>query len=134
MSKIIMTDSIQNIIVKMSEGNPGATVALMELYTKSDKIDPDAAIGSFAALLSLDSFEIYGTDIYVLWNDICNRNTVDTVAVIRATQLGLLDQSILKRACGQQDRSGCDMIPVKELYLKVIERLPEFNGGDIDRE
>ena len=123
--RIQLTDSTMDVVVKMSEGNPGAmNVLMMILSTKN--IDPNNMEG-LAPILLLDALGIYGTDIYVLHNDLCNRNLSKTLAVLRAVQLGLFSESILVDACHRQDYSGRELVPVDELCVKVKERLPEFN-------
>lgn len=134
MSKIKLEDSIQEIIIKMSDGNPGAVTAIMELLKNNKKIDPVSALGNLGAILSLDTDNIYGADIYVLWNDICDRNTVKMISVIRAAQLGLFSHETLKNACSRQDRSGMALTPVSDLYQKVCERLPEFDKENRNKE
>lgn len=129
MSRIQLSDSAMDVIVKMSEGNPGAMTALMEILNKGAEIDPDDFMGGLGAVLSLDSDGIYGTDIYVLWSDICDRNTAKMLSVLRACQLGFFNRQTLIDACNRQDRSGKNMIPVEELYLKVKERLPNFHSN-----
>ena len=128
MSKIKLQDSMQDVVVKMSNGNPGAMGAIMEIMSKGKQIDSDDSMAGLGAVLMLDTLEIYGTDIYVLHSDICGRDLAKTMAVIRSTQLGFLNGSILKDACGRQDYSGRELIPVEDLYLKVKERLPNFNN------
>lgn len=127
MSKITLADNAMSAVVKMSEGNPGAMTALMEVIKCGEQVDPDDFMGGLGKILALDTLEIYGTNIYVLWNDICDRNTSKMIAVLRAYQLGFISDRILKDACYRQDRSGRDIIPVEELYSKVIERLPAFD-------
>lgn len=130
MSRIKLTDTTTNVLINMSEGNPGALTAMMELIKDEGKTDPDSAFGGFGAILSLDSFGIYGTDIYVLWSDICGRDIVKMQAVLRACQLGLFPTSTLTDACSRQDYSGRDMIPVDELYEKVKAELPNFDSAE----
>lgn len=127
-SRIQLTNSMMEILTKMSEGNPGAVTTLIEMIQVNKAIDPDSAFGEFSAILGLDSFGIYGTDIYILHNDICERDMVKTIAVLRSIQLGMFPREILKDACHRQDRSGCELVPVEDLYLKVKERLPNFNS------
>ena len=104
----------------MSEGNPGAMAVLMQMLT-TNTIDPDNALGGLGAILMLDSLGIYGTDIYVLHNDICGRELVKTLAVLRAVQFGLFSGDVLKDASHRQDYSGRELVPVDELYTKVKE-------------
>lgn len=125
--RITLEDTLESALTKMSEGNPGALNTLMEIFTKNPKIDPNDFMQGLGPILSLDSFGIYGTDIYILHNDICERDIVKTLAVLRAVQLGFFKREILKDACHRQDRSGKSIVPVEELYAKVKERLPNFN-------
>ena len=76
MSKIHACDSIRDIIFKMSEGNPGAVCATMELL-HSD----------FHSLLMCDSLGLYGVKLYMLWNDCCNRDVSLVRKVMIAWQL-----------------------------------------------
>lgn len=124
--RITGSDNGLTATMKMSDGNPGAVMALMEMI--QSKVDVDSFAGGFGAVLLLDSYGIYGTDIYVLFSDICNKDVANMIAVLRACQLGMFDVKILKDACSRQDYSGRDMIPVEELYAKVKERLPNFNS------
>lgn len=126
MSKIQLSDTTMDVVAKMSEGNPGAMRALMEMIMPNN-IDPDNVMGGLGAIMLLDTWGIYGTDIYVLHSDICGRQLNKTLAVIRASQLGLFSSDILKDACSRQDYSGRKMVPVDELYEKVKERLPNFD-------
>ncbi|MCV9934521.1 hypothetical protein OIU80_19750 [Flavobacterium sp. LS1R47] len=126
--RIKLNDSTMGVVAKMSDNNFGAIDVLMMLLQKeTDNIDPDNFMGGLGVILYLDTLGIYGTDIYVLYNDICDRNLVEMLSTIRATQLGMFPSNILVDACGRQDYSGKKLIPVDELYLKVKERLPRFN-------
>ena len=127
MSKITLADNVMSAVIKMCEGNLGAMTALMEIIKCSKQVDPDDFMGGLGKILALDTLEIYGTNIYVLWNDICDRSTSKMIAVLRANQLGFISDQILKDACHRQDRSGRKTIPVEELYSKVVERLPRFD-------
>jgi len=124
-SRIQLTDNSFSAIMKMCDGNPGAMDVLMKM-TESSDIDPDAFMGGMGKILSLDTLEIYGADIYVLHNDICDSNMVKTFAVLRAHQLGFVNGNVLRDACSRQDYSGKEMINVDELYEKVKKQLPRF--------
>ena len=129
MSRIQLNDNVISAVAKMSGGNPGAMTAMMEMIQDGEKIDPDSFMGGFGCVLSLDTHEIYGTDIYVLYSDICERSTPKTIAVLRAVQLGFLPSSTLKHACSMQDYSGKDMIDVEGFYQKVKKQLPNFDNN-----
>lgn len=126
-NRIQLEDSKMSAAMKMCEGNFGAMDALTQLMI-SDHVDPDNALGGLGPMLFLDTLQIYGTDIYVLYSDICDKDIVKMIAVLRATQMGLFAESLLKDACSRQDFSGRDLVPVNELYDKVKERLPKFNS------
>lgn len=126
-TRIKLSDTTMDVVTKMSERNPGALNVLMQMLMDTN-IDPDNAMGGLGNILMLDTFGIYGPDIYILNNDICDSDLVKTLAVLRATQLGMFSSKILKDACYRQDRSGKELVPVEELYLKVKERLPNFDA------
>ncbi len=128
--RIKLEDTTKEMCAKMSDGNPGAMGVIMQILT-SNSIDPDNIMGGIGVVLHLDSMGIYGTDIYVLHNDICRSEMPKTLAVIRAVQLGMFSRSILKDACSRQDRSGRNLVPVQELYEKVKERLPNFDSASV---
>lgn len=125
--RISLNDDLKTCLIKLAEGNPGALTAMIEMCKISEEIDFDSAFGPYTPLINLDDFGIYGTDIYVLWNDICDRDTIKTIGVLRATQMGLFDNNILKDAAHRQDRSGKSLVPVDELMLKLMKKLPNFN-------
>lgn len=130
--RIKLTDTTMDVVVKMSDGNPGAMNAIVGLLKPENaNIDPDDIMGSLGSILKLDSFGIYGTDIYVLFSDICNRNIAKFIAVIRATDMGLFSRDTLKDASHRQDYSGRKMIPVDDLYKKIKESLPDFDTNNI---
>lgn len=114
-------------VMKMSDGNYGAMDGLMTLL-KSSHIDPDNILGGIGVMLFLDTLQIYGTDIYVLYSDICDKDIVKMIAVLRAAQMGWFDAAILKDACSRQDYSGRQMVPIDDLYTKVKQELPKFNS------
>lgn len=127
MERIKLSDSIESAIIKMVEDNMGAMNVCMLLIKEGGKIDTQTIMGGFSFILDLDREGIYGTDIYVFWNDICNRELPKMMAVLRAVQLGFFNGRILADACHRQDYSGRDLVPVNDLYNKVIERLPNFD-------
>lgn len=127
MSRLELTDTLQDAAIKMSGGNPGAINAITAMLVRGKDIDPQAFGGGLSAVMLLDTYEIYGTDIYVLYSDICGRDVARTLAVIRAAQLGMLSSNVLKDACSRQDRSGRDLIDVDDLYAQVKKRLPAFD-------
>lgn len=124
--KINLNDDLMTAAVKMSGGNPGAANAIVKILSHSREIDPNDILGGMGYLLQLDSLGIYGTGIYVLYNDICLNDITKTISVLKAVQLGLFSGETLKLACSKQDRSGRQMVPVDELYTQVKAQLQNF--------
>ena len=127
MSKI----DVRQMLIKMSDGNPGGLTAMIQLLKETESIDPINALGGVGNILQLDDMGIYGTDIYVLWSDICDRNTARLITVLRATQLGLISRETVINASSRQDYSGKTMIPIEDLYKQVKEELDVFDPNNL---
>lgn len=123
MERIELSDSFQNVIVKLTEGNPGAMHVCLELFSKAVEIDPDSALGGIGPLLALDSHGIYGPSIWMLYKDVCGRSISKTIALLRAVHLGFLGVQALKHAIANRGQ----YIDVEALCAEVKERLPRFN-------
>lgn len=104
MSKIQLTDTVLEMIMKMVDGNPGAIMSITELMNNAETIDPQSAFGSISPILSLDTNEIYGSDIYILFNDKCKRDSRKCLLLLRAVQLGLRPQGWLQDLASDQLR------------------------------
>jgi len=115
----------------MSDGNPGGLTAMIQLLKETESIDPINALGGVGNILQLDDMGIYGTDIYVLWSDICDRNTARLITVLRATQLGLISRETVINASSRQDYSGKTMIPIEDLYKQVKGELDVFDPNNL---
>ena len=96
MSKIELTDNFKDIIIKLSDGNPGAVQILVLIMKNVRKVNFDPNLGDIKALLFLDNQEIYGTDIYILYNDKCDRDMKKFISLLVATQLNNFDRLKLK--------------------------------------
>lgn len=132
MNRIKLSDSPKDIIAKLADGNPGAMVACIEIFKNNQEIDPESALGSLGALFALDEYKIYGTDIYVLYSDICNKKLNWVIAVLRAVQLGLLPCGTLQQACARQDRTGSSLVFPLAMYWAVKNRLLNFDLGSTE--
>ncbi|RLI66848.1 MAG: hypothetical protein DRO67_00295 [Candidatus Asgardarchaeum californiense] len=133
MTKIELTDNLQDVVVKMSEGNSGGLTAIMEILQKTEEIDPQNAMGGLAHILSLDTYGIYGSSIYVLWSDQCNRDIRELIMLLRATQLGFFSIDKLKAiANDQMGRYLLTQEEMDELDTLVTERLPEFKKREVE--
>lgn len=120
--RIDLTDTMMSALMKLAEGNPGALTAIAEMIKTSPIVDPLAAFGSFGPLLSLDSHGIYGSRIWMLYSDVCQRNAVDALMLLRCVQMGILHENRLSHAI---DRRG-DGIDLSALRIALKEELPSF--------
>lgn len=77
-------DSLQDIIIKMSEGNPGALTALVEVV----KADP---VMGFMDLLHLDDMGMRGPQIWVAFKDHCKQDLAAFVKAIRERDQAMVD-------------------------------------------
>lgn len=96
--RIQVNHSLQDIIIKMADGNPGAIRVLMELISNAERIDPQDMFGPLGPLLSLDTLDVYADRIWMFYKDVCRCNLVDMIGLQRAEQLGLLTATRLIRA------------------------------------
>lgn len=123
MSKIKLTDTLADVVMKMSEGVPGALRVCMDIIRQAELIDPDGAMKGLGTLLSLDDMKISGSRIWMLYKDVCQENLVDMLAVLRARQLGYISDREINHAIDNRGQG----IDVKNCYKQVKERLPNFN-------
>jgi hypothetical protein len=65
MSKLKLDMTTMDMILVMSEGNPGALTVVMQLLERED---------GFPTILCLDSLGLYGSKVYMLWSDVCKKN------------------------------------------------------------
>jgi len=121
-TRIELTDTGIDVILKLSEGNPGAVTVCMEVLKKGTEIDPDAFGGGLMQLLGFDTLGLYGSRIWMLYKDVCECDLVSTLGVMRAWQLGFITQSQLNWAI---DNRG-DGLDVEQVVNQVKERLPSF--------
>jgi hypothetical protein len=77
-------------MMEMSDGNPGAATALATMAGSYERFDPMSAFKGWTALLWLDDKELYGSNIWVFYKDLCNEDMNKVVIIIRANQLGLM--------------------------------------------
>lgn len=71
--RIKLNSNTKEIILNMSEGNPGAMTACIELIRSGD----------IESLLDCDMLGLYGSELYMLWSDCCDRDLVKMAKVLR---------------------------------------------------
>jgi hypothetical protein len=121
--RITLDDNVMSIVMKLSDGNPGAVTVCVQLM--SDRNDPDCFLGPLGNFLSLDTHGIYGSDIWVLFKNVCDQRILGVVTVLRAVQLGLYTEREMWQCI-----DSCIPIDVDGLLLKVQKELPNFGRHD----
>ena len=87
-------------IVELAQGNPGALMFLIKLAQAEN---PGRDLFIAMRLEKLES--IRGTNLYVLWSDLCG-NDMDQVYSL----LEKCPPNILEDACSRQDYSGRELV------------------------
>jgi len=116
------SDSVMQMIMKLSDGNPGALTVCMNAFQNSSTIDPIGALGGLAPMLAMDTVGIYGPRIWMLYKDVCGERLPYFLAMLRGWQLGLLSEAALNTAIDNYGKG----IDVDGIAAKVCERIPEF--------
>lgn len=127
MSRIQLADTTQSVIMKMCEGNPGAVRVLCECLKDGAAIDPYGAMGGLHPILSMDTLELYGSRIWMLYADVCGHDLRCMIAVLRAWQFGFTSSAEINHAVESYGK-GMD---VPALVAKVEERLPKFQRQQV---
>jgi len=123
-ARLELTDSMENVMMKMSDGNPGALTVCMRLLAESAEIDPDGCLGGLEAILSLDTLGLYGPNIWMLFKDVCGEDLVRTYAVLRGHQLGYVSQNDILHAINNRG----DGLDPDIVLAQVQERLPRLGS------
>jgi hypothetical protein len=67
MGRINLMDSTMDAVVKMVDGNPGAVTAVMQMIQHPN---PKGLL----LFMYLDDWQVYGSDIWVLYKDCCGQD------------------------------------------------------------
>lgn len=119
MARITTMDSWESVLTKLCEGNPGAINACCTLFKKSKRVYPYR--DGYEYIIALDSIGIYGTDIYVLWNDICQQDLAKMIAMLRIAKRDPNKADLLKDACSRQDRSGRRLLQEDKIFGRIFD-------------
>jgi hypothetical protein len=114
--------TMMDTLVLLADGNPGAARVMCMIVKDAPIIDPDAIGGGFMKILMLDTFEIYGPRIWMLFKDVCKQNLNHMIGLMRCVQMGLLSQAELNHAI---DNYG-EGIDITALMLELKINLPRF--------
>ena len=126
MTRIKLDDTLQDAVIKLVDGNPGAITVCMLLIQDTALVDPDAAMPEVINLLALDTLGVYGSRIWMLYKDFCKESIVNVIMVLRAHQLGMLSKVSLDYAI---DNWG-EGVDLEELSAEVRVRLPNLCANE----
>ena len=124
--RIGLEDNMLSAIAKVSDGNPGAIVAMTEMIKASAITDPDSILGPFTPILGLDTYGIYGSHIHLLFVDSCKKSPYMMLGLLRACQMGFIDVSELHKAV--QTYTPIPMSKIEEVITKLKSELPNFDS------
>lgn len=93
-------DAHTTMLFNLSQGNPGALRAVMEL------MKPENIVHSLVIISKLEECpSIKGTNLYVLVNDLCDWNYEKVAKLCE-----ICPNDILEDACSRQDYSGRELV------------------------
>jgi hypothetical protein len=100
----------------MGEGNPGGMNVLMQLVNSYGN-------QGFMSVLWLDTWEIYGSKLWVLYKDVCGESIENTYYLVRAAQLGFLDSQDLREFLRMGSRTKPDPTFISGMIQKAKSSL-----------
>jgi len=126
MNRLTLDDDKLTAITTMSEGIPGAAIALAELAKQTPAIDPHAGLGPLHYLFFLDDLHVYGPRIWIFFKDVCKTDYITMIAVLRAWQLGFLSRESLVTAIDTARSPFPVKLDLDDLLAKVKDQVPDF--------
>ena len=91
-----MTQTISSVchsdILLLSEGNPGAIKAMLNVTENYSRIDPMAFLGPIHFFDFIKALNMDPSAIWFLYKDICGQIAHNVVAVVRGRQLGIIPE------------------------------------------
>jgi len=118
-TRIELTDSVMDVVVKLAEGNPGAITVILGIMEHGKSIDPIP--DPIMVLAHFDELGIYGHKIWELYKDVCHEDLVNVLTLMRGYQMGLI---------GREDLFE-PRVFFGELADKVKEQLISFNPDNL---
>jgi len=86
-----------SLLIKFAKGNPGAATCLLGLL--------ELPVVGIIIFPILEKNEIFGTDLYVFWSDICYKDYFKMAELCES-----VPGDLLKEACSKQDYSGRQLL------------------------
>lgn len=126
-NRVGLEDSMLTTLVKMSDGNPGALSVMSGLLEKVPQIDPQCALGGLMVILCFDDMGIYGSDIWLLYKDVCDSDFVRLIGLLRGRQLGFCSEGDIKAAIHKANNRQSQVLDINKILKEVRAELPTFD-------
>jgi hypothetical protein len=95
MKKVIIDE-----VIKLSKGNPGAATFLITLTGSLEHV-----VHALVIIPKIKKCGIVGTDLYILWSDLCNKDMARVAHLCKH-----VPDEVLIDACSRQDYSGRSLV------------------------
>lgn len=122
-------DSLTVALAKVGGKHAGALQVLGESCSFSAQIDPANRFGGLGFVVLCDQAGVYAEDIWTLWHDVCRSSYLRAHTVLRAVQLGLLNESLLRTWLDFPEKLP-DTAVLDSLITQVRGILPAFAAED----
>jgi len=86
--EINLHDNFQELLMKMSEGNPGGLSVLMQIAKEFSKCPEDA----FIHMMLLDDMNIRGSQIWMGYKDYCGSDIKKFIQCIKEKNQGMINK------------------------------------------
>lgn len=130
-TRIQLEDNLAEIVTKITDGNIGSVTSLIRVMKLVKEVDPLSVFADLGPLLTLDNIGIYGSSIWILFKDVCKENPTVMLAVLRATQLGILTrEQVFSSAIRQNGEEDFRLYDPIETYHKVKKYLGTFDPNN----
>lgn len=122
-NRIQLTDSYDELAENMSDGIPAVKDLVLALLDAGPEIDPNAGpLGGLMSMIQLDALRVYGERIRTFHGRVCGGCALNTLAVLRAQQLGLISGADIVAAIDSAE----PRLDPADLLRQVRKELPPF--------
>ena len=118
MARISIEMTVTDAIVEISDGNPGAVTACVDILNN----------GESWSLIYLDELGIYGKRTYTLWSNVCDSDALKTLAVLYAArhERAGVDTHTLNHAI--DNRGGIEWDDLEPI-IELLRASPAVSGS-----
>ena len=130
--RITLDMNLQQVVMALGEGNPGALTVCCQLLKEGARIDP-LAWDPVCNLLDLDTMGIYGSRIWILYKDVCGQKLENMIALFRANQLGQLE-GVTDWRIREAIDAKLPMFDFDAIMAAVRREIPDFNRAEANAQ